>query len=754
MKKFLKDNKIYFINTFIIIAIFILSLIINKITPFGNNILGKSDAIYQLKPMLYDFITKLRTGTLLNYSFNNALGNPFIFNYIYYLASPLNLIAILFKTPDGMYLSTILIKLLVGSICMTYYTKSKTNNNYIIFISTISYIFASWFLTYYFCTMWLDIFAIFPAYQKGLEDLLDNKKYTKYIIFLALLTICNIYLAFPVYIYTIIYFIIYELIYKKTSFKEKQNKFNIITLSTITSFLIVSIFVYFAFDAFIKSGLSFETGDITNYQIPFFDFIKSLLYGNTNLLLYKNGDTFPNIACNTFVFINILYYFINKNINKKDKLFTLISILIILGALFIKRFDFILNFFHDVRGLTYRYAFIINFLTIKLLISNLTNCKENDFKRMLFTIPVIIIILLLVIKKQEFNITILNTCFIISFSIVLFLFSNNTYHKLIICILVSLESLLALNINLPEIREKEDINLKLYQKENTKYRLNAMNNGYEENYNYNLYYNGKTTYAFSTINYNRTINLASNLGCDITTNSAMFIDDNNIIPTLLFNVKNDYYLEKIFTVNKSITMTDSGMDTSIKENIENIIYSMTGIKDIYDKTILKATIEDDNYLFSTDEEYYLIEIINEDGSTSTIPQRYKTFTQKINEGHDTATIYTINKDKLKDIYDYLSKNQIKYTYYNDNHLEGTITVPENQIIYTSIPYDDSWEIKIDNKIVKPLFILDSLIGIEVEPGTHTISMKYKNTYYIGPLILSIISLIGFIIFNIKQKKKN
>ena len=242
---------------------------IYKYRAYGNYILGKSDAIIQYKPMLYDFITKLREGTLLSYSFNNGLGLPTTFNYLYYLSSPFNLIAIFFKSPDGMYLSTIILKLIIGSICMTSYVKTKTNNNLIIFLATITYLFSGWFLAYYFFLTWLDVFIFFPLYQKGLESLLDNKKSTLYIIALALITISNIYLAFSIYIYTIIYFIIYELFYKKNDKKDKILKFNIITLSTLTSFLIIFAFLYLAFDIFMKSGLILGSDITANYSLKF-----------------------------------------------------------------------------------------------------------------------------------------------------------------------------------------------------------------------------------------------------------------------------------------------------------------------------------------------------------------------------------------------------------------------------------------------------------------------------------------------------
>ena len=101
----------------------------------------------------------------------------------------------------------------------------------------------------------------------------------------------------------------------------------------------------------------------------------------------------------------------------------------------------------------------------------------------------------------------------------------------------------------------------------------------------------------------------------------------------------------------------------------------------------------------------------------------------------------------------LNKNQIEYTYYSDSHIEGIINVDQNQLIYTSIPYDTSWEIKIDGKTVKPILLLDSLIGIETTPGTHSITMKYKSNYLL-PIIISILTFISLIIYTYFNKKKN
>jgi len=746
-------NKIkpYLINIIIVLGIFMIVLLLRHISPFGEISFKITDGVFQYRPMLYDFIKKIQEGNLLNYSFNNGLGSPTIFEYCYYLASPLNLIAILFKTPDSMFLSTIIIKLIVGTIIMTYYTQSKTDNKYIITIATISYMFSSFLITYFSFITWLDIIILFPLFQKGLEDLLDKKKPNTYIISLALLTICNFSLSFSIYIYTIIYFIIYELFYKKQSNKEKINSFNHIALYTIITFIMIFIWIYILFTIFIKTNIANTELTSSNYVLTFIDLLKSLLYGNTNNISTIEGNAFPNIACNHFILMNIIYYFINNKISKKDKKYTLIAIIIILMAFYLKPFDYVLNLFHSVRGYPFRYSYIICFLSIKLMINNFMTFTKEDAKKILLTIPVIALLILITFKGTESKIIITNIIFTLSLLVFFLLYDDNKYTKLLLCFIVIIESFTITYINITDNEKTVEIDYSLYEKENQKYRQNYAISENESITN-NLYYNKKVTYQFSSLSYARSLSIGNKLGCN-SYDSIMVCTDDNQITNLLFNIKNEYYLEKIFAVDKRITLADTGTDTSIKENTENIISSMTGITDIYNKEILEATEKDDKYYFKTDYDYYLIEIENEDGSSVTIPQVYHEFTQDKEYGKNTTTIYTINEDKLKEIYSYLSKNQIEYTYYNDNKIEGKIHVDNNQLIYTSIPYDISWEIKIDGKKIKqPLIILDSFIGIETTPGDHTITMEYKNKDYIGPTIVSISTIIIYVYLNIKKKK--
>ncbi len=241
--------------------------------------------------------------------------------------------------------------------------------------------------------------------------------------------------------------------------------------------------------------------------------------------------------------------------------------------------------------------------------------------------------------------------------------------------------------------------------------------------------------------YNDVLYMVNGMGCSSGGNSIT-CNDNNPIFNMLFNVKNDYYLEKIYSVNDSIKEAYAN-DSNTKYTQENTIEKMTNITDIYDEKKLEGTFEDNIFVFNIEQDYYLIK----DGDDI-----YPLYVDEVESPLNIITIYTINENKLKEVYDYLSKNQIKYTHYEDHFIEGKINVDENQMIFTSIPYDEAWEIKIDGEKVKPTKLLGSLIGIETTPGEHELSMRYKYNFT-KSIIISATTFIALIVYMIIKKKK-
>lgn len=124
-----------------------------------------------------------------------------------------------------------------------------------------------------------------------------------------------------------------------------------------------------------------------------------------------------------------------------------------------------------------------------------------------------------------------------------------------------------------------------------------------------------------------------------------------------------------------------------------------------------------------------------------------------------ADIYAVglNMDNFEYGYNKLAEASMDITEFEDTYIKGTVTVSANELVYTSVNYDEGWEILVDGEKVQPVAIGDALIGIDAAPGTHTIEMTYKPK---GLLIGGIISagtlaafIVVLVILHISKKKR-
>lgn len=124
-----------------------------------------------------------------------------------------------------------------------------------------------------------------------------------------------------------------------------------------------------------------------------------------------------------------------------------------------------------------------------------------------------------------------------------------------------------------------------------------------------------------------------------------------------------------------------------------------------------------------------------------------------------ADIYAVglNMDNFEYGYQKLAEASMDITEFEDTHIKGTVNVRANELVYTSINYDEGWEILVDGEKVQPVAIGDALIGIDAAPGTHTIEMTYKPKGLLIGGIISAGTLAAFVavlvILHISKKKR-
>lgn len=108
--------------------------------------------------------------------------------------------------------------------------------------------------------------------------------------------------------------------------------------------------------------------------------------------------------------------------------------------------------------------------------------------------------------------------------------------------------------------------------------------------------------------------------------------------------------------------------------------------------------------------------------------------------------YYIDMNVYKDVFQRLSSgNFIIDEDYEQDHIKGTINVSKDQsCVYTSIPYDEGWKVYIDGKETEIYKTCDSLIGFDIEPGSHKLELKYSSDWYNAGAVISICGVVAFV----------
>lgn len=125
----------------------------------------------------------------------------------------------------------------------------------------------------------------------------------------------------------------------------------------------------------------------------------------------------------------------------------------------------------------------------------------------------------------------------------------------------------------------------------------------------------------------------------------------------------------------------------------------------------------------------------------------------------TAYAKSLNEDNFKSGYDKIKSSgtlTLDDKKFVDSDFSGTVKVAENGMIFTSIPYDESWNITIDGEKVPAENIVkigNALTGIYTSAGEHTIEFKYTPKGLLTGCIISVAGLIILILLIILKKKK-
>lgn len=796
--KILYNNrlKLILLGAFLIPAV-LLAVVYAKLGfyPFGN----KSVLIMDMADQYVEFFASLRymfdgDNTML-FSWSRSMGGNYMGLAAYYVASPLSFITLFFSLenlPVGIMILTILKIGLSGLTFATYleygWNKSGGKVKTIVFASC--YALMSYAIVYSMCPMWLDALVLLPLILLGVEKLIDGKKGLLFFVSLACLFISNYYTAYMAGIFTAMYLLYRTL----TAFsKEQWKKVAIIyakfTGNTLMAFGISAPLILSTLKDLAAGKLSTEQYVPTeDYNFQLWSFIERLFGGEYSSI---TNSGLPAVFCGTIVLVLVILFFFMRKINWKEKLGAAIILLFMIASFWIVNLDLAWHGFRYPNWFPYRYAFV--FSTFMVIIAHRAAMEfeldELTKKKLPKTVLAYLAIILILFQYMELY--------------------NNTYQNI-----TGLDNQFKFKKMADYqdfVNKYEDIVTGIEEKDDGFYRMEK-DAEFSKNDAMLLGYNGMTHYS-STFHagvnsFTGALGIAqahiwnSGYGSSVMTDSIFNVKYRMMKAAMPETYKavetkddvtvyeNTKVLPIAFASGKIDTIEFSGDNNFDNQNrlfnqlaqTDNVEYFkpleyVKALKDLTWTYSLEAKNSNPVYLrmfgnigwgtVNVNDSYVGNHFSSETNCNLFLGQFESGQEVKIGCSSDNVIctgelIYEMDLEAFDMAYNKLAEGALEITKQKGTTIEGKIKVGEDQMIFTSIPYEDGYTVKVDGKEVEKGVLKmqmngkenDVFLTIPADEGEHTISITYCPAGFIPGVILAVIALLVAVIYYKSETIKN
>ena len=382
IRRLAQDNKKTMLAFGLPALILLIGFMTRGVFPIADRNILTIDLFHQYAPFMAELQDKFRSGGSLLYSWAGGLGTNFYALYAYYLASPLNVLIVLFPKSylTEAILVLVLIKIGLAGACFFIFLRGVWHqDNYFMVAVSCLYALSSYSLAYYWNIMWLDGIFLLPLIMLGLVQLVRDRKFMLYTISLGLVIFSNYYIAFFICLFAVLYFLLCLFQYRRLS--QPGAFFATIGRFAAFSGIGAGLAAFLALPTYFSLQLTSAAGDsmprtITHYY-ELFDFI-----GQHFMLVSPTiRDGMPNLYAGVVLLILIPMYFLAKSVPLRNKFLHLGLILIMILSFNINVLNFIWHGMHFPNQLPYRNSFVYIFLVLTMAYPALMSLREYSGKQ-------------------------------------------------------------------------------------------------------------------------------------------------------------------------------------------------------------------------------------------------------------------------------------------------------------------------------------------------------------------------------------
>ena len=771
---------------FIPMVIMVIIFIQRGIFPFGDESFLRTDMYHQYAPFFSEFQHKLRNGGSLLYSWDIGMGVNFAALYAYYLASPMNWLIMLCPKSLVIEFMTYMIVFKIGLSGLTFawYLKKhcKTDSIGIGFFG-IFYALSGYMAAYSWNIMWLDCILLFPLIMYGLEKLVREGNGFLYCITLGLSILSNYYISIMICIFMVLYFGALLILEKMDDWEDYTDaciRFAVYSLLSGAMAAVVLLPEIYALQSTASGDFNFPK-TLTSYFTIFDMIARHLTCVETEIGL----DHWPNIYCGVAVLMFFLLYVVCKKISVKERAVYCGLLLIFFASFSTNVLNFIWHGFHYPNSLPSRQSFIYIFLMLFVCFRAFMYLEETPKKHINAAFLGSICFVLLaekLIDAKHFHFSIFYVAIIVlsMYAGVLHMFKIGKC-ELAAClalILVSVEA--AANTAVTSVtitsreaytRDNEDVHMLMDMVEPSDdfYRVEKKT---RKTKNDGAWMNFPSVSLFSSTANADLTEFFKRMGCEASTNSYSITGSTPLVDSLV-SIKYALYSEEVPNTELWAYMKESG-ETYLYENLYTLPLGFVISHSVEDNWQFKmdnpGEVQNDlcqalgndavlqwidsntsgkNCTFTPDlDGYYYVYVTNKKVKSvkAAVPSGSKTFNNtdrgyllelgslvagnqitltSQTDGQDMkCEVYRFSDEAMISLYEKLNETPLKLTSWEDTKLAGTVNAAERGVLFTSIPYETGWTVKIDGEVTETEKIFEAFLSVDIPAGEHEITFEY------------------------------
>ena len=377
-------NWSWLLASIIVVIFFVLVAIVAGVAPFGKNSFSAIDSMHQYVPFFSDFQRKMWDGEGLFYTWNVAMGQNFLSLLLYYIASPLNVLLLIFPRSGifSAFTLILIIKMAFTAGSFGYWLSRRRgghSNSFMITGFSIAFALSNYMIGYNWNIMWLDCIMVLPLAILGLERIFRDESPKMYILSLAYILYCNYYIAFIICIFLTLWFFAHRQGKVKDFFRHGFTFAGCSILSAgLSAFALLT-----AYTGIMQTSSAGAEIPKQSWLTGFFDLLKQHFY-LTEPIDTQSFDGGLNAYCGVFAILLFFFFLLQDRISIWERIRKLLLIVFLVISFNSTLLNFIWHGFHDQYGIPNRFSFVYIFTLLTIGYEAFIRLKQTDTWRLVF----------------------------------------------------------------------------------------------------------------------------------------------------------------------------------------------------------------------------------------------------------------------------------------------------------------------------------------------------------------------------------